>query len=203
MNPIIERLEAGTLTRGQWSGWDCTGRATACLYAALVPGATSTKNCPASLMPQWIAHLTPWIDDSGSMPRWAGFVRRYAVLVEFFGRMTNEQSEQLEMLFLAACVRERLIHAPEGDHVLACMAVVEALEARRWPTEQERDAAERAAERAEAMGAWMVWAAAWAAWTAWAGRPERATEWAERAESADQMIDKFLELAEAMKEESE
>ncbi|MCX8502095.1 MAG: hypothetical protein ORO03_10450, partial [Alphaproteobacteria bacterium] len=55
MNPIIEHLNAGTLIRHKWSGRDDRGRELACLYSALVPRAISTDDCPASLMPQWIA----------------------------------------------------------------------------------------------------------------------------------------------------
>ncbi|MCX8501998.1 MAG: hypothetical protein ORO03_09945 [Alphaproteobacteria bacterium] len=46
---------------------------------------------------------------------------------------------------MAACIREALTHAPTGGHVAACEAVAASLEAGRWPTAVEAQAAEAAA----------------------------------------------------------
>jgi hypothetical protein len=80
---ILGYLNSGRLIRGAWTGTDSQGRRTACLLAALSPEAGRSKDpgaCPASVMPAWLAHLTPWIDDAGSKEAWPGTVRRYAEL---------------------------------------------------------------------------------------------------------------------------
>ena len=78
MNPtevILRCLEAGTLQRGAWTGKLPDGRETACLLAAIFPQAglqQSSRGCPAALMPQWIADLTPWLDDRAERCRLGG-----------------------------------------------------------------------------------------------------------------------------------
>ena len=77
----IERLQQfaaeGRIIRGNWSGVDDEGRETACLYAALVPGATSPSACSADLMAQWFAEMTPFIDDNGTLEKWRSNINRY------------------------------------------------------------------------------------------------------------------------------
>lgn len=44
------------LVRKEWGD----GKATACLLAAIAPQAIDNPSaCPACIMPQWLAHLTP------------------------------------------------------------------------------------------------------------------------------------------------
>lgn len=76
---LDHHIAEGTLIRKDWGD----GFRTACLLAALSPEvATSTEasSCPASVMPKWLAQLTPAIDDYGSLKAWPGMVRRYAAL---------------------------------------------------------------------------------------------------------------------------
>jgi len=80
---IVNRLEEGTLLRNEWTGTDEQGRATACLLAAMAPvcGTKRTASvCPAEIMPAWLAHLTPWMADCGTLEAWPTMVRRYANL---------------------------------------------------------------------------------------------------------------------------
>ncbi len=44
-------------------------------------GGTRIPACPATLIPPWLAYLTPGIDDSGTEEKWAAMVRRYAKVV--------------------------------------------------------------------------------------------------------------------------
>jgi len=76
---ILSRLDAKTLVREKWGD----GRETACLLAALAPETAEYEDpsvCPADVMPEWLAHLTVWIDDSGTDGAWSGAVRLYAGL---------------------------------------------------------------------------------------------------------------------------
>lgn len=78
----LERhIEEGTLIRHWWTGEDERGRATACLLAALSPEAAEAEDaieCPAGVMPAWLARMTPRIDDGGTADAWSSMVRRYA-----------------------------------------------------------------------------------------------------------------------------
>lgn len=81
----IERLQAyvaeGRILRGEWTGKDVQGRETACLMAALSPEAGEARSasaCPANVMPEWLARLTPELDDCTSLDYWPEFVRDYA-----------------------------------------------------------------------------------------------------------------------------
>ena len=144
---ILDHLERGTLCRNTWTGKLSDGRKTACLLAAIWPAAGkkwSSADCPASLMPQWLADLTPWIDDNPTDAAWEGFIRRYAALVPFFGRMSSEQSDALSRRFRASCVRKLMNYADGGAPFAACEAIAEALEAGREPTPEEVAAAEAA-----------------------------------------------------------
>jgi len=81
----IERLRIylaeGRVIRHNWTGTDEQGRETACLLAALSPEAGQegdSSACPAEVMPQWLAWLTPRLDDETSLDYWPSFVREYA-----------------------------------------------------------------------------------------------------------------------------
>ena len=96
----IERLETyhreGRLIRHAWTGTDDQGREAACLLAALVPecGAKESSSvCPASVLPPWLAHLTPWIDDAGTAEAWPGVVTRYVAILRAWN-LTDAQSNR-------------------------------------------------------------------------------------------------------------
>lgn len=82
--PILDRLAAGTLARRRWTGTDAQGRHIACLLATVAPVCGERKDptaCPADIMPEWLAHLTPCLDDAPSEEAWPGVVTRYAVVL--------------------------------------------------------------------------------------------------------------------------
>ncbi len=70
----------------------------ACLLVAL-GGDEVIKHpeaCPASILPEWLAYLTPWIDDAGTDERWPEVVRTYARLVRASAHLTSEQWSGLQ-----------------------------------------------------------------------------------------------------------
>lgn len=71
-------VSEGRIIRGNWVGIDAQGRETACLLAAFEGGIRDSKHCPAGLMPEWLAGLTPKFDDKGSIEAWPAMVQRYA-----------------------------------------------------------------------------------------------------------------------------
>ena len=84
----FDRLDAyiaeNRVLRFCWSDLDADGRERACLLVALAPevGAEgAVDRCPASVLPPWLAHLTPALDDGVSEAAWPEIVREYARVV--------------------------------------------------------------------------------------------------------------------------
>jgi hypothetical protein len=167
-SPILQRLEAGTLIRQSWIGTDAQGRETACLLAALVPACgrqQSAGACPADVMPAWLAELTPWIDDAGTLAHWPAVVRRYADLASRWHILTPLAWRKLDYATRAICVREALPHVTVDDWGVraACDLVLvlldEAAETGDLPAEAAAEAAEAAGARARDAAAWAARAA--------------------------------------------
>lgn len=182
--PILARLSAGTLIRRSWTGTDAQGRETACMLAALVPvcGAKqSAAACPADVMPAWLAELTPWIDDAGTLDHWPAVVRRYADLASRWHILTPLAWRKLDFATRAICVREALTHVTVDDWGVraACDRVLVLLD------EAARTGDLPAAARA---------ARAWAAEAARAAAAEAEEAWA--AAASDRIIDATLDAIE-------
>jgi hypothetical protein len=84
INERFDRLDSfiteDRLLRNQWGD----GEERACLLLAISPevGAEGfVDRCPASVLPPWLAEITPNLDDCGTEEAWPAMVRRYAVVV--------------------------------------------------------------------------------------------------------------------------
>ncbi len=78
-SPILLHLERGTLFRRGWG----EGYGYVSLIAALSPETAKSRDwndCPAEVMPPWLAMLTPLMDVRGSADAWEPMVRKYADL---------------------------------------------------------------------------------------------------------------------------
>ena len=127
-NPILDRLDDGTLIRNAWTGTDAEGRATACLLAALAPecgAAESSAACPAEVMPAWLAPLTVFIDDSGSLTSWLGHVRRYAAIAPRFGELIGDLDRRALIGCLRVIVAEAPSHVEPSGAVSAVLALLD------------------------------------------------------------------------------
>jgi hypothetical protein len=99
MSNLDVMIEEGRVIRKAWTGTDSLGRHTACLLAALVPvcGKKETSIvCPADVMPAWLAHLTPRMDDFGSIEAWPGMIRRYSDLANRWSVLTPATWSRLD-----------------------------------------------------------------------------------------------------------
>jgi len=177
MSVYSDRLELflneGRLIRGSWNGRDDDGRETACLLAALVPGCSSTSNCPADLMPAWLAHLTPWIDDAGSEENWMETVFRFADLAASWHVLSPEQWRRLDFVVRGIIVQEAMAHTTDEPVLAVCrtvLALCNRTAAGETITPAEWSAAESAARSAARSAAWSAESAASAAWSAAADR---------------------------------
>ncbi len=109
LNNLDSLIADGRIIRGSWTGTDAHGRATACLLAALSPEAGQEKSpnaCPASVMPAWLAHLTPWLDDAPSNEVWAEVVCRYARVARRWHALSAEDWRRLDYRCRAIALRE-------------------------------------------------------------------------------------------------
>ena len=173
-------LTEGRIIRGSWTGVDSQGRNTACLLASLSPEVAHDKTayvCPAEVMPSWLAHLTPWIDDAGTDAKWGGFVVRFGVCAHRWDTLDELAWSKLRWMVCGIIVREAVTHVSATTYpkvVKACERVIALCDA------GARNGVVDECERREARGA------AAAAYDAAAAAAD-----AER-ESADRMIDKIL-----------
>ena len=102
---ILDRYKNGRLLRREWTQGKCgtDGHERACLLAAIAPciapdGGRCQPDfsaCPAWLLPQWMAYLTPWIDDAGSLDKWGDVVQRYAANLRDSDSMTPQAWDRL------------------------------------------------------------------------------------------------------------
>ena len=177
----IERLQTfideGRIVRHAWLGTDAQGRETACLLAALSPEAGEAEDaeaCPASVMPAWMAHLTPWIDEA-SDTEWPQVIRRYAACAARWSALDDAAWRRVEAAARRASVVEAMRHTTDERVLDACRGVLvwldddmpESSQAAAWGAAWA--SAREAAWEAEAAwaaldaAAWAAEAAAWAA----------------------------------------
>lgn len=116
----VERLHTlineDRIIRNDWVGLDEQGRETACLLAALSPEVVKHRNasaCPAELMPEWLAHLTPWVDDYSSEAEWPRMVRRYAACAARWSSLDDAAWRRVEIAARRASVVEAMSHTTE------------------------------------------------------------------------------------------
>ena len=131
-------LNEGRISQGFWRNNGDDGREMVCALAAFGPDINGSGDCPADLMPQWLAELVPNIDDGidlADVPWFAGGLieraRKWHVLdAEAWGRIRTG--------FLIAAIRQALRSAEPVQPTPApayweqvkdaCAQVIEALE---------------------------------------------------------------------------
>ena len=133
----VDRLDSyireGRLTRHQWTGTDDQGREIVCLLVALSPEVGENKDpsaCPASVMPEWLAHLTPWMDDMGTDAAWYSMVKRYAGLARRWHVLSEETWTRLNYHSRAIIVREAMTHTKDEKVIKVCERVASLCERR-------------------------------------------------------------------------
>ena len=172
------------LIRRAWTDLDDQGRETACLLAAMsseVAAKEDASACPADIMPQWLAYLTPWMDDEGSDDVWPSMVRRYAAVAARWHVLNDETWRRLDYtarrIALEDCLPLAGEAAPAVDAVLILLRREESGDAVADSEWADARADARAAEAAAWADARAAEAAAWAA----AGAAARAAAWAAEA----------------------
>jgi hypothetical protein len=202
MTNLETLIAEGRLIRDDWTGIDAQGRETACLLAALSPEVGKAQDpsvCPADVMPQWLAHLTPFIDDAGTLEQWPLVLRRYAGLVSRWSVLTPVDWHRLDYTCRRLAVEESALHcnAEQFPKVVAAVQTVIAL-CRRVengddPPDEEWEAAAAGAWAAAAVGAWEA-VGAWARAVGARAAAAAAVEAGPAAEvAADRLISALLD----------
>ena len=164
-------IAEGRIIRGSWGD----GKERACLLLALAPevGSGNIAACPASVLPPWLAELTPPIDDNVAAADWQEIVATYARVVRRGSeRLDADGWHRVLARFLAAILGDL-----PGEHPAAVAALWSRALAGDEPTEQEWQEAAMAAaqERAARASAAALAAAEAAADAAWAAEDAAAT----------------------------
>ncbi len=176
---LTQFINEGRLLRGKWRGTDDRGRETACLLAALAPECgrdESVASCPADVMPAWLAHLTPWMDDDGTDEAWPAMVRRYAAVAARWHVLDAVAWQRVEWRVHVAIVTEAMRHTDDARVLAACQGVIDVY-VDAIATGVVDESRRAAAESAAASVAWSVaWSAANSAASAVARAAWRAAE---------------------------
>jgi len=66
----LDRYEAflshDAIVQRMWHGSDANGRELACGLGVIGPAVSSPRDCPAAIMPRWLAQMVPWLFDGQS-----------------------------------------------------------------------------------------------------------------------------------------
>jgi hypothetical protein len=114
---LAKMLTEDRIVRRQWGD----GYHKACLLVALAPEVGPSgviQLCPASLMPEWMAHLTVKIDDLGTKEAWPWMIRRYSLSVRK-GALTLDDEGWNRVR--ARLMIEALHVAENHDNTLRCV----------------------------------------------------------------------------------
>ena len=127
----LERFDAmvdeGRIIRRRWTGTDGQGRELACLLAALSPEvgeAQDASECPGDIMPEWLAFITPSIDDGVSGGYWPEMVERYRKCAHRWHALDDAAWRRAECRVLAACLQEAMPYAGNEGVFGYCQSVL-------------------------------------------------------------------------------
>ena len=172
----------GRIIQGAWRRGGDSGRELVCALAAFGPDINSANDCPADLMPEWLAHLVPTLDDGVAAKDVPWFSGELIARAHRWSALDADAWGRVQRAFLVATIRqaleaaERVQPSPRPaywDQVQdACGQMIVALKNNEKITAAAESAAAESAARAAAWAAESAARAAWAAesaaWAAWA-----------------------------------
>lgn len=123
MNNAQLVINEGRLIRGAWTGTDVIGRPTACLLSALSPDVAASHNpadCPVSVMPLWMAYLTPFLNEMTSKSAWPQISTRYADLSDAWGVLDGAAWMRLDYATRVAALQIALPYCVNKSMTTAC-----------------------------------------------------------------------------------
>ena len=176
LDALDRAIAADEVLRGEWT--DGHGRACALAHLAPETGERRTSEaCPATVMPQWLAALTPEIDDHTSLAARPAILRRYAAVARRWHALDAPTWRRLDFETRALSVRVARPHATAAEWraIDAVLALLDQEAAGKRVPAAAWDAASAAAWDAAGASAWdAARAAAWDAARDAAGAAARA-----------------------------
>ncbi|MCA3010279.1 MAG: hypothetical protein INH34_18045 [Phycisphaerales bacterium] len=137
---ILAHLHEGRLVQRTWHDED-GGRELACVLGAISPDIVSDTDCPASVMPRWMAPLTVYLFDGQAKAdamTWAG---RFGAQMAQWHRLDDAAWFRAWASFCSWCVRD----AQRSADSAAAFDKANAADAARWAARADAAAARAAA----------------------------------------------------------
>ena len=162
---ILTFLSEGRLVQRAWHA-SRDGKEMACLLGAAA-GISAAVDCPAELMPRWMAECTVTLFDGVSSEDMPEIARRYGNLVGRWSLLTADAWDNVLSRWLVRVIDQAIDAIPTIAKEQAYWPAIEkaAADCRRAVETQDKDAA-YAASRAAYAAAYAADAAAYAAYTA-------------------------------------
>ena len=88
---IQAAIDEGRIITGNWRKSDAAGRELVCLLAAISPDIDSEFNCPAELMPSWMASATVILFDGAGAENIQILAPRYARAIAVWGELAEAE----------------------------------------------------------------------------------------------------------------
>ena len=166
-NAILRAVETKSLVQSSWHSRAEDGRQVACLLGSISPDVRSVKDCNASLMPLWLAELTPTLFDGIPADHVYPVAERYGRAVGQWNKLTDIQWNSILVKFLVRTIddalsaaRPQCVDKPYWQAVEDACASSKAAIVSGDDPEKKAEAAARAAEAAARAAARAAWAAA-------------------------------------------
>lgn len=97
---IIAFAQDGRLEQGKWHGRRADGQQIACLLGSIHPKINAAVDCPASLMPQWLARLTISLFDRIPTGQVGRYGLAYGASVARWGALDADAWERIRKAFI-------------------------------------------------------------------------------------------------------
>ena len=114
---IMAFAREGRLVQGRWHGRgggdDGAGREIACLLGSIHPDINGTGDCPASLMPRWMAHLTVRLFDGVPAATVRHYGEAYATRMHRWGALDGAGWERIRKAFISEVMSGAMKRAEE------------------------------------------------------------------------------------------
>jgi hypothetical protein len=118
---ILAHLHEGRLVQGTWHRKQ-DGLELACLIGAISPEISSDTQCPASVMPSWLAVLTIPMFDWQSKAAAMTWAARFGAQMAQWHRLDSVAWDRLRAAFCAACVADARSSAAAANAASAAAA---------------------------------------------------------------------------------
>lgn len=99
------------IMQGSWRGRDGQGRELVCALAAFGPDINGAGDCPAELMPRWLAELVPTLDDGIGRDEVSWFSGELIARAERWSALDVPAWDRIRVGFLKACIAQALASA--------------------------------------------------------------------------------------------